>query len=234
MKPTKVVITCEHGGNEVPSQYRALFHQAEDELNSHRALDYGAYEIASQISKIFCFDFAYTLTTRLLIDCNRSLRHPQCFSEFSKPLPKAEKQILIEQYYLPYRNQVENYVKTHIDGGSQVLHISVHSFVPSLNGKLRNAAIGLLYHPAHHGEKEVARIWSSLLTKHPPAYRVRMNYPYRGQSDGLTSTLRNKYAESQYLGIELELNQSILQEDKSTQELIEVLQDTIKNLLQLL
>lgn len=234
MKPIEIVITCEHGGNEVPLPYRALFQQAATELNSHRAIDFGAYGIACLINKAYGFNFAYTLTSRLLIDCNRSLNHPKCFSEFTKSLSKIEKQQIIEQFYLPYRNQAEAYVKTHIEQGSQVLHISVHSFTPCLNGKTRNAAIGLLYDSKRHGEKEVARIWSSLLTKHPPSYRVRMNYPYRGESDGLTCALRKKFPESQYLGIELELNQSIFDDADTSQELAEILIDTINDLLQVL
>ena len=36
-----------------------------------------------------------------------------------------------------------------------------------------------------------------------------MNQPYKGSSDGLTTYLRNKFETSQYLGIELEVNQHL-------------------------
>jgi hypothetical protein len=35
---------------------------------------------------------------------------------------------------------------------------------------------------------------------------LRRNYPYRGQSDGLTTALRRQFG-ARYLGIELEINQ---------------------------
>jgi hypothetical protein len=36
--------------------------------------------------------------------------------------------------------------------------------------------------------------------------KVRFNYPYKGTSDGLTTTLRKKFG-PQYVGIEIEINQ---------------------------
>jgi hypothetical protein len=40
--------------------------------------------------------------------------------------------------------------------------------------------------------------------------RVRRNYPYAGKGDGLTSRLRVCFAQSDYVGIELEVNQGIV------------------------
>ena len=37
--------------------------------------------------------------------------------------------------------------------------------------------------------------------------RVRRNYPYRGDADGLTTTLRRRFPWQRYLGIEIEVNQ---------------------------
>lgn len=46
-----------------------------------------------------------------------------------------------------------------------------------------------------------------------PALRVRMNYPYRGNADGHTTSLRRMLPDARYLGIEIELNQALLQRD---------------------
>ena len=43
-----------------------------------------------------------------------------------------------------------------------------------------------------------------------PELRVRRNYPYAGKGDGLTSYLRRRFAQSDYVGIELEINQGIV------------------------
>ena len=38
-------------------------------------------------------------------------------------------------------------------------------------------------------------------------WRVRLNQPYCGASDGLTTALRRRFPPERYLGLELELNQ---------------------------
>ena len=43
-----------------------------------------------------------------------------------------------------------------------------------------------------------------------PELRVRYNYPYRGDSDGLTTWLRKKHPAARYLGIEIEINQRLV------------------------
>ena len=39
---------------------------------------------------------------------------------------------------------------------------------------------------------------------------MRRNYPYAGKGDGLTSHLRRRFPPGAYVGIELEINQSIV------------------------
>lgn len=41
-----------------------------------------------------------------------------------------------------------------------------------------------------------------------PDLRVRRNYPYLGRADGLVTTLRRRFAEDEYLGLEVEVNQA--------------------------
>ena len=233
MKPTILFISCEHAVNTVPQAYAHLFHQHAAVLQTHRAIDFGAIEIATHLQRSLNCDHTTATITRLLIDCNRSLKHPSCFSEFTNSLSDTEKQQLIEQYYLPYRQQTEALIKEHIDHGNQVFHVSCHSFTPVFNGVTRNAGIGFLYDPAHHGEKEVAREWYGILS-HKTDYRIRMNYPYRGKSDGFTSYLRKKYAERDYIGLELEVNQTLVNDKASLNTLANALSSSLSELLQLL
>ncbi len=233
MKPTILFISCEHAVNTVPPAYRHLFHTQESLLQTHRAIDFGALDIAIHLKQTFGCDYTQATVTRLLIDCNRSLTHPHCFSEFSKPLSDDEKQRLIDQYYLPYRQQTEAQIKYHIERGHQVLHLSCHSFTSTLNDIIRNAGIGLLYDPKRHGEKEVARQWHGLLSQQTD-YRIRMNYPYRGCNDGFTSDLRKRYPEKDYLGLELEINQVLVQDKASFDALAKALSTSLSELLQLL
>lgn len=233
MKPLMIFLSCEHAVNTIPPAYHYLFKEQEALLQSHRAIDFGAKEMTLLLSESLDCKYRLAEASRLLIDCNRSLHHPHCFSEFTKKLAKAEKLNIIAQYYLPYRQQVETQIGAHIHDGYQIFHISIHSFTPVFNNVTRNACIGLLYDPKRHGEKEVAREWGRLLSKQTN-YRVRMNYPYQGKNDGFTTLLRTKHAEKDYVGIELELNQAVIKDKDSFNALGLALSESLKELLQLL
>lgn len=233
MKPTTLFISCEHAVDTVPPEYFHLFQAYKPLLKTHRAIDFGALEIASHLGQIFDCHPVTARVTRLLIDCNRSINNAHCFSEVTQALSDIEKQQIINQYYLPYRQEVEKCIKSLIDRKQQVLHISCHSFTPVFEGNTRNAAIGLLYDPKHHGEKEVAREWKGLLSQQSD-FRIRLNYPYSGKSDGFTTYLRKKYLEKSYLGLELEINQALVEDKTVFKQLLPVLSNTLKELMQLL
>ncbi|MDI9818740.1 MULTISPECIES: N-formylglutamate amidohydrolase [unclassified Legionella] len=231
MKPARLILSCEHGVNTVPPVYQDYFVDQEALLHSHRGIDFGSLAIASYLSQALNCELIQAKATRLLIDCNRSLSHPRCFSEISAPLPKAVKEEIIQQYYLPFRKAVEKSIANHISQGYQVLHLSIHSFTPVIDNLMRNADIGLLYDPARSTERILAKEWQSKLNHHC-TLRVRMNYPYRGISDGFTSALRRQFSEHDYLGLEIENNQALVSDDNSLKYLSESLVMTLKSLLQ--
>ncbi len=233
MKPTLLFLSCEHAVNTIPPVYQYLFKQHEALLQTHRAIDVGAMDIMMDLHRVFACDYTHATVSRLLIDCNRSLTHSHCFSEFTKQLPEKEKKQLVDQYYLPYRQQTETNIAHHIAQGYQVLHLSIHSFTPVLQGVTRNASLGLLYDPKRHGEKEVARQWRSILAQQTN-YRIRMNYPYKGNGDGFTTYLRKCHPERDYLGLELEMNQSLVENKEELSTLALALSTSLNELLQLL
>jgi predicted N-formylglutamate amidohydrolase len=79
-----------------------------------------------------------------------------------------------------------------------------------LHGELRNADVGLLYDPRRSGEKGLCTRWQKILEELDPKIRVRRNYPYPGVADGLTTWLRRRVSERNYVGVELEVNQALL------------------------
>lgn len=208
----RILITCEHGGNDVPDGYRHLFRKKARVLSTHRAFDPGALEFAERIAGILHSPLYYCTTTRLLVDANRSLSNPRAFSEFSFSLPEEDRQWLIRKVYLPYRNPVERKIRDWIRSGATVLHLSVHSFTPVFRGVKRNADMGLLYDPVCISEKDLCKFLQCELKRHT-GLRIRRNYPYLGRSDGFTSALRKNHDPHNYLGMELELNQSLLGKD---------------------
>ncbi|MEZ4796754.1 MAG: N-formylglutamate amidohydrolase [Flavobacteriaceae bacterium] len=198
------MLTCEHGGNKIPQEHKHLFHN-QSVLQSHRGYDLGSLDVFNHL-KPLSEASKFSETTRLLIELNRSLHHKNLFSEYTKTLSKKEMKLLISDYYLLYRNEVESTIKKYIKEKQTVLHISVHSFTPNLNGNERHCDIGLLYDSRKPNEKEFCKLFKDKLSKLDNTLNVRYNYPYLGKADGFTTYLRKQFPNN-YLGIELEINQ---------------------------
>lgn len=227
-----LIISCEHAVNTLPDAYQFIFSSNPSVLDTHRAIDFGAFAIAKHFKQAFNCPLISASISRLIIDCNRSLTHPDCFSTFTKKLPLVEKQGFIETYYKPYRQEVEALINAKIAEGLQVIHLSIHSFTPKLKNIERNADIGLLYDPTRLGEKTLAYKWRKGILKKNNEYRVRMNYPYRGISDGFITSLRKQHDEKHYLGFEVESNQALVNEMTTLQSLSETLVDSFRSIVQ--
>jgi len=209
MPRQRLIITCEHGGNDVPREHRRLFACLARVLASHRGWDAGALALARRLATSLDAPLHHATVTRLLVDLNRSPGSRSVFSAATEGLSDLDRATLLRRWHEPYRSGVEAAMRRVIDSGEFVVHVSVHSFTPVLRGVTRNAEVGLLYDPARRAERLFAAKWREAMIAARPLWRVRMNYPYRGTSDGLTTALRRRFATPQYVGIELELNQSM-------------------------
>ena len=203
------MFTCEHGGNRVPSAYALHFIGCSELLRSHRGFDAGALRLAREAARRFKAPLEAATVTRLLVDLNRSLTNRNVWSAQTRGLSVSRRQRIAQQYYTPYRDRVDACVRQAVASGHRVVHVSVHSFTPSLNGQPRVADIGLLYDPGRPGETALAARWQRALRDDIPSLRVRRNYPYAGKNDGLTSSLRTQFSGDDYVGIEIELNQAL-------------------------
>jgi len=212
----KILITCEHGGNQIPEEYRKYFRTHQDLLQTHRGWDPGALELYKKFVAVGADASFFSETSRLLVELNRSRHHENLFSVATKEIPAIEKNAILEWHYEPYRKKVEETITSFLAQNHSVLHISVHSFTPELNGEIRNADIGLLYDPQRKREKAFCALWKEELLIENPALKVRFNYPYRGTADGFTTYLRKKFPDESYAGIELEVNQKFPFGDSET------------------
>lgn len=207
-----LVLTCEHAGNEIPERYQEIFSESGEVLQTHRGYDPGALDLFKALSPLAVFSQEYMIS-RLLVEPNRSQGHRQLFSEFTVPLRSSQKEEILQDYYLPYRNYIEGKLESLIKVGKEVLHISVHTFTPVLAAEIRNADIGLLFDPARKQEEEFSGRFREKLLEQNKELVVRYNYPYLGVDDGFTTSLRQRFPEN-YLGIELEVNQKYVHENK--------------------
>jgi predicted N-formylglutamate amidohydrolase len=171
------VISCEHGGNRIPSRYRVLFRSARRLLESHRGYDTGALVMARHLARSLRAPLVASTVSRLLVELNRSPWNPRVYSEVMKSATPEARKGAMERYYVPYRAAVEAAVRRGCARGRHVIHISSHSFTPELDGVVRTADVGLLYDPGRPNEVELCRRWQAALRTRAPGLRVRRNYP---------------------------------------------------------
>lgn len=226
MSRKDLLVTCEHASRDVPRRFEAAFKTADAKraLNSHRGYDIGARELARTLGKHSNFGLIEGKLTRLLIDLNRTRKHPALFSPFSKRLPDEARRELLnfhEQHTRLVEDSVRNSAKE-----ERVYHLGVHSFTPVLDGKVRPTDIGLLYDPKRRGEAEWVRILAHDLRARTDL-RVHLNRPYRGVSDGLTAHLRKKFSDARYVGVELEINQRLLRTKSALHEMKKLLEGAL-------
>ena len=210
IEPVSLVVTCEHGGNRIPPAYAAWFRGARALLATHRGYDPGALAMARTLSSAFSAVLVASTISRLLVDLNRSPSHRAVYSAVIRNAPPDVRREIYRRYYLPYRTAVEDAVGAAVRRGYRVVHISSHSFAPILDRIVRRADVGLLYDPHRRSEQRLCARWQSAMRVRAPDWRVRRNYPYKGNSDGLTRYLRLKFGSGVYSGIELEINQRMI------------------------
>jgi predicted N-formylglutamate amidohydrolase len=230
----RLVLTCEHAGNEVPAAYAPLFAGHENLLPTHRGWDPGALLLAREMAARFSAPLYFETTTRLLVDLNRSVGTPDLHSEATKPLSLVDRRAILERYYHPHRRRVDDAMAQGVATGDRLVHIASHSFTPELHGHVRNADIGLLYDPGRPGEVAFCSAWLAALRRRDPALRLRRNYPYLGKSDGVAQALRRKHRPEAYVGIELEVNQRYVEQGgPAWPQLRRTITDSLAEVLQL-
>jgi predicted N-formylglutamate amidohydrolase len=227
----QLVITCEHGGCEVPPAFAPLFAGRQALLGTHRGWDAGALDLARQMADAFRVPLHAATTTRLLVDLNRSIGHRQLFSEVTRALPRVRRQDIVDRHYRPHRGAVEAEIARLLAAGRRVIHVASHSFTPTLDDVPRRADVAWLYDPRRPGEVAFARCWMRELAHRAPDLRLRRNYPYRGRGDGLTAALRRRHPDAAYVGIELEVNQSLVEQPGPWDGLKAALIDSLKKAL---
>lgn len=206
-----LVLTCEHAGNRIPREHAGLFASVDGKaaLDSHRGWDPGALPLARLLSKRLGVPVLSTPWSRLLVEGNRSAHRPKVWSEYSAGLPEAARERILAKYWRPHREAVEAAIRAAIAKRGAVVHVAVHTFTPELHGEVRNADVAFLYDSKRRPEGDLARRWGALLREVAPHIRVRNNYPYRGDTDGLPFALRKQYGAARYRGYELEVNQAL-------------------------
>lgn len=222
-RPDVVLLSCEHGGNEVPTAYASLFEGAGDVLASHRGWDIGALGVARQLAEATSFPLIACTFTRLLVEPNRSPDSGNLFSAYTRGLSEQDKAAIRRGYYDRHRGSVERAVADAVAAGRRVLHVGVHSCSDALDGRVRELEVSLLFDPDRRAEREVCHAWTGELARLEPAWRLPFNEPYKGTDDGLTTWLRHRLPEDRYAGVEVEVRQGLILEPSAQRHVGSVL-----------
>ena len=198
-----LILTCEHASNKLPAAFKSAV--PAEVLKTHRAYDIGAVQVFRKLVKFAKPEFfSEGKFSRLFVDLNRTITNKSTFSDYLRDNAKARAQATA--YWTEYRTAIEKFVESALKPKTQaatIVHLGIHSFTPELNGKVRNTDIGILYDPNRPQERAYANV---IKAEMHPEMKVRFNYPYKGTTDGLTTTLRKKFGQ-RYVGIEIEINQ---------------------------
>lgn len=220
----KLMLTCEHASNKLPAAFKKAV--PTEVLKTHRAYDIGAVQVFRKLVKFAKPEFfCEGKFSRLFVDLNRTITNKSAFCEYYDALEASDKaatekaKAQATAYWNEYRATIKKFVQQNIGKDSrgnsgksaenkdvEIIHLGIHSFTPVLNGKVRNTDIGILYDPTRPQERAYANVIKAEIKRLYPTMKVRFNYPYKGTSDGLTTTLRKKFG-PQYVGIEIEINQ---------------------------
>lgn len=223
-----LILTCEHASNKLPAAFKKVV--PAEVLKTHRAYDIGAVLVFRRLVKFAKPEFfCEGKFSRLFVDLNRTITNKSAFSDYLRELKTQNSAAATKvkesatKYWNEYRATIEKFVQQNIGKDSrgnsgksaenkeaEIIHLGIHSFTPVLNGKVRNTDIGILYDPARPQERAYANVIKAEIKRLYPAMKVRFNYPYKGSSDGLTTTLRKKFG-PRYVGIEIEINQKFFQ-----------------------
>lgn len=213
--PGQVLVSVEHASSRVPAALGTLGLPA-SWLRSHHAWDPGAATVGRILSRGLGAGLWLGRWSRLVADLNRSAHHPRVVPRraggraipANEGLTAAQRVARLDRFWRPWRERVEAELDGRVRRYGLVLHLSVHSFVPSLNGEVRNNDVGLLYDP---GRRRELRLAGRL---HPRiealGFAVRRNFPYTGKADGFCSRMRVERPAGTYVGLELETNQRVV------------------------
>lgn len=180
-----VVLTCEHGGREMPD---ALRHGAppEYEMARHIAWDLGAEATARQMAHTLEAPLVIQRYSRLVIDCNRPRHAPDLTPAqsdgteipFNSMIGEIGLEARWQAIHAPFHHALAGLLDDRAARPTAL--VAVHSFNPRLReGSARPWHVGLLART----DMALAEALAGVLGCHAPDAAVAFNEPYRIEDD---------------------------------------------------
>ncbi len=148
-----LVLICDHAGRAVPTALGGLGMQASD-MERHIAYDIGARAVTERMSELLDATAILHNYSRLVIDCNRPLGHPESIGDVSddtaipgnERLSEPDALKRVDALFWPYHQTISTEIghRWRTEGVPPVL-FSVHSFTPNFGTQERPWDAGVLY-----------------------------------------------------------------------------------------
>jgi len=150
-KINNFIVLCDHASYNIPKKYNKLG-LSNNDLKKHIGWDIGALKVAKKISKNINSTLIHSGYSRLLVDCNRSLKSKGAFLKKSEDIKipgninisQKEKILRSKRYYFPYHNQIQKFINQSLKSNVVPSLVAIHSFTPIYLGKPRKWHIGIL------------------------------------------------------------------------------------------
>jgi|TARA_B100000929_G_scaffold114488_1_gene90813 predicted N-formylglutamate amidohydrolase len=178
---SKIIIVCDHASKIIPKKYKNLG-LSQKNIKRHIGWDIGALKLAKKIAKNTNSTLIYSGYSRLLIDCNRSLKSKGTFIKKSEDtiipgninISKNEKILRAKKYYFPYHDQINNILERKLKKKIIPIIVSIHSFTPTYLNKPRPWHIGLL----QRRDKRLTSLFANEIKKKTNIV-LGINQPYK-------------------------------------------------------
>lgn len=201
-----VVLSCEHASLRLPEPWAwpAADHWL---VGSHWSFDLGIADLVRRIADRTGWPAVLSRFSRLLVDPNRGLDHPDLFRtdaegrvvHLNAGLSDADRERRIERYHRPYHRALDE-VLAAAEGASLC---SMHSFTPVYHGRRRTVEIGVLFDKDEDTARELAQQLDDA------GWHVRLNEPYSGRA-GMMFAADEHASRYGRIGVEFEFRQDLL------------------------
>ncbi|MBM74212.1 MAG: hypothetical protein CMK59_02320 [Proteobacteria bacterium] len=209
-----ILLTAEHASNALPDGFSWASEEAFLQ-NTHWAIDIGIQELIELlIPEISCAAVTATYS-RLYCDLNRDPARSDLIRteaqgveiSFNQNVSEEECKNRLEHCHQSYHGAIDRYLNNRRKTQMPKILISLHSFTPIWDHKLRTMDVGVLFCEPSPLVDLFAQAWSN------QGYFVELNEPYSGYS-GLIYSAHRHGTHHKIPYIELEFNQTILSSPK--------------------
>jgi predicted N-formylglutamate amidohydrolase len=177
------VLLCDHASRRIPRRLGTLGLDA-GQLTDHIAWDPGAADVARRLSARLDAPLVMSGYSRLVIDCNRPLRSEESIAEHSAGVPvpgnrgltPKQREMRVDALFGPYHGTIARLLDARVH--LPTLLLSIHSFTPILNGRLRPWQIGV----SHGHDRRLAALMRRALAS-SGNFTVGDNEPYPIEDD---------------------------------------------------